>query len=280
MGHFLKTTSVAGCGLVTSLITAAIVALIEHYTGFGIFSFSLWFVIPVGAICTGIAAASGYYFGSLYFHIRPNALLLAQMVIVAGLTAILIYYVQYATLVLDDGRRVSDYLSFGDYLDIVLTSAHYRVGRALQADVGEVGDYGYALAALQFIGFLLGGFAIGGFLLGHPTCTKCGKYLRVLARSQKLFGGANEISAYRGALFSSPLNSPEFAELAKAKHKAKIVKGSWQMNLMVRGCSDCKSQTFSSNCQVFDGDNWKSVDELNQNALIPDDVDLRHVFRA
>jgi hypothetical protein len=38
---------------------------IERLTGFDVFTFSLWFIIPAGAIGTGIAAASGYYFGRL-----------------------------------------------------------------------------------------------------------------------------------------------------------------------------------------------------------------------
>jgi hypothetical protein len=41
---------------------------------------------------------------------------------------IVIYYIQYATLILDDGLRVSDFIPFAKYLDITLTTAHYRVG--------------------------------------------------------------------------------------------------------------------------------------------------------
>jgi hypothetical protein len=219
MDHFFKTTSVATCGLVTSFLTALLVAVIERLTGFDIFTFSLWFIIPAGAIGTGFAAASGYYFGSLYFHTRPNRLLLLQMVIVAGLTQLLIYYIQYATLILDDGRSVSDLIPFAQYLDVVLTKAHYRVGRGAH-DAGEVGQLGYWLAAIQFVGFLVGGLSVFAFLSDHPVCAHCKKYLRVLAESNKLFGSSDALAIYHDTLFQLAVDSPQFAKLAREEHKA------------------------------------------------------------
>jgi hypothetical protein len=229
MKHLFKTTSVAACGLVTSLLTALLVTVIERLTGFDVFTFSLWFVIPAGAIATGIAAASGYYFRSLYFHTRPNLLLLLQMVVVAGFTQLVIYYIQYATLILDDGRRVSDFIPFSQYLDIALTTAHYRVGRGAQIDTGEVGQFGYWLAVIQFVGFLVGGLGAFGILLGHPVCAYCKKYLRVLAKSDKLFDNADDLASYHDILFQLPVDSPGFVEMARVEHKTKVKKGTWSL---------------------------------------------------
>jgi hypothetical protein len=89
-----------------------------------------------------VASASGYYFGSLYFHKRATSILLIQMLMIAGLTQLLIYWLGYATTVLDDGRRMADLVSFGHYLDFSLTKAHYRIAR-LAVDTGEVGTDGY-----------------------------------------------------------------------------------------------------------------------------------------
>ena len=122
MKRLLTTLAVSACGLITSLITVLIITVISRLTGFDLFGFNLWFIVPIGAGFCGFAAASGYYFGSLYFHTRPSLLLFLQMVIIAGLSQILVYYLQYYTMVLDDGRRVSDFLDFTKYLDISITT--------------------------------------------------------------------------------------------------------------------------------------------------------------
>jgi hypothetical protein len=131
---------------------------------------------------TGAAAASGYYFGSLYFHRRPNWLLLIQMILIAGATQLLIYYLQYTTLVLDDGTKASDLVSFARYLDISLTSAHYRIGRGAQVDTGAVGDFGYWLAVIQCVGFLAGGLFIY-VAFSHIQCVRDARNIFVFSQS-------------------------------------------------------------------------------------------------
>ncbi len=280
MGHILKTTSVAACGLVTSLLTALLVAVIERLTGFDVFTLSLWFIIPAGAIATGIAAASGYYFGSLYFHTRPNLLLLLQMIIVAGLTQLLIYYIQYATLILEDGRSLSDLIPFVQYLDIALTKVHYRVGRAGHIDTGEVGQFGYLLAVIQFVGFLVGGLGAFGILLSHPACAHCQKYLRVLAKSDKLFDSVDDLASYHDTLFHLPVDSHQFAEMARAEHKVRVENGTWKQNLKLSGCPECKAQTIVSEVSVWNGADWKSVDEFAREFTIPPGIDLAGALRV
>src|SRR4051812_19899576 len=171
----LANTGVAACGLATSFATALFIAL----TGFDIFTFNILVVVPLGALLTGAAAASGYYFGSRYFHSRPNLLLLVQMALVAGLTQLLIYYAQYATMIFDDGRRVSDLIPFSTYLDATLTKVHLR-GRWPQRDMGEAGELGYVIAILQFFGLLAGGLVTLLILIVQPVCPECQKYFRTL----------------------------------------------------------------------------------------------------
>ena len=68
------------CGFVTSALTAVILWLIESTTGFAIYSWMVWFVIPAGAGLAGFAGATGYYAGSWFFGHRPTRLLLVNMV--------------------------------------------------------------------------------------------------------------------------------------------------------------------------------------------------------
>lgn len=280
MANLLKQSVVALCGLVTSILVALLVTVGQRLTGFDFFTLSVWVIVPVGAMLTGLAAASGYYFGSLYFHTRPNALLFLQMVVIAGLTFFLIYYLEYMTLVLDDGRRVSDYISFSRYFTLAVTTAHYRIGRGAGVDTGEVGEAGYWFAAIQFLGFLVGGVAIFMILLNHPVCEKCKKYLRVLATKCQRFSDPAAMAEYHDTLFALPMGTPEFAASTSAKHEAKTEKGAAQLTLSLYGCPECKSQQISTKVEVYNGRDWKTVDKLARRYAVPDDVDLIPVYRA
>src|ERR1700730_6465648 len=74
---------VAGFGAATSFLTAIILAAIEIKFGFSVYGFMFWFVVPGGAICSGFAAASGYYAGARYFNHRPTKVLLLNMVVIS-----------------------------------------------------------------------------------------------------------------------------------------------------------------------------------------------------
>lgn len=269
---------VAACGFVTSVLTALAVVVVSKMTGFDFFTFNIWIAVPVGSVLTGFAAASGYYFGSLYFHKRAGLSLLLQMVVIAGLTQLLIYYMQYNTLVLNDGRRVSDFIPFGQYIDISLTSAHYRVGRAM-TDTGEVGSFGYWLAAFQFVGFLVGGLAVYGYLWSKPVCQTCNQYLRPLSKREKSFPDAGSASPYYDVIFQHPVDGPEFAALIRSEAKSEAKQGALSVTTILHGCPKCKAQLIEEKVQVCNGSEWKDVSNLNRRVTIPDGVDLLGVFR-
>lgn len=269
---------VAACGLATSALTAFAVVVVSKITGIEIFTFSTWVVVPIGAILVGFAAASGYYFGSLYFHKRADMFLLFQMVVIAGLTQLLIYYMGYSTLVLDDGRRVSNFIPFGQYLEISLTSAHYRVGRAM-TDTGEVGSFGYWLAAFQFVGSLVGGLAVYWYLWSKPVCQICNLYLRTLTKREKYFPDTESASPYYDVLFQHPVDSPEFAEMIRSEAKSEAKKGALSVTTILHGCPKCKAQLIEEKVQVHNGSEWKDINDLDRRVAIPNGVDLLVVFR-
>ena len=166
MSKFANSTIIALAGLVTSLATVAIVTLVDMWTGHNIFTLSVLVVIPAGAVGCGFAAASGYSLTAKFLHQRPTKILLLQMIVIAALTQVLIYWAEYKTLVVD-GTNVSDFIPFTQYLDITMTSAHMKMGRALTSDMGEVGSFGYWLAFFDFIGFLGGGVLCAGIKEGQ-----------------------------------------------------------------------------------------------------------------
>lgn len=278
MKDLANSFGVAACGLVTSVLTALAVVVLSKMTGVDFFTFSVWVVVPAGALITGFAAASGYYFGSLYFHKRADLSLLVQMLAIAGLTQLLIYYMGYSTLVLDDGRRVSDFIPFGQYLTVSLTSAHYRIGHGTM-DTGEVGSFGYILATFQFVGFLVGGLTVYRLLTTKPICEKCNLYLRPLSKRKKIFPNGDSASPYYDALFEHPVDSPEFAALIRSNEKAKAKKGAVLVKTVLHGCPKCKSQLIEEKVQVNNGSSWNDADKLHRRVILPDGMDLLSVFR-
>lgn len=280
MKSLLESFGVALCGLATSILVALADVAIARMTGFDFFTFSLWVVVPAGALLTGFAAASGYYFGSLYFHKRASATLLIQMVLIAGAAQLLIYWTGYVTMVLEDGRKVADFVPFGQYMDLILTKAHYRIGRG-QMDTGEVGSLGYWIAAAQFVGFLLGGVGIYFHLKAKPVCGPCNLYLRPLSNKQKVFADPDAAGGYYDRLFTLPVDGPDFTELIKSEAKVdKVADGALQVNTSLLGCPICKAQMIEERVKGFNGKEWKDINKLDRRVNIPKGIDLAPVFRS
>jgi hypothetical protein len=166
------------CGLVTAFCTAVMLFLVERWTGLAVYTWIVWFIIPVGAGIAGFAGASGYCVGARYFGRRPNRMLLANILIASVATFVLIQYLSYRTLVVD-GRPVSDYLPFPQYLDLDIRSMsmNVRLHTFKVAETGALGSFGYLVAFLQIAGFVFGGFCWYTYLVQLPYCERCSRYL-------------------------------------------------------------------------------------------------------
>jgi hypothetical protein len=279
MRRIIETGGVALAGLVTSLLTAGIVTLFDVWTNFNLFTFSIWVIVPAGAGFCGFAAASGYYLAAKYLHQRPTKILLLQMVVIAAFTQFLIYWLEYETLVVN-GVRVATVVGFAQYLDITLTTAHMKMGRALNADAGEVGSFGYWLAFFDFIGFIVGGAVVYFNLQSLPTCEPCGKYLRTALKKADSFGDSDEFGQYFDGVYANPVDSREFAQHVGTEHSAgKAQKGTINLTTTVLECPQCFGQFVQETVQVFNGRDWKDVADLKRFVEMPKGIDVRPAFR-
>lgn len=170
---------IALCGFISSLTTALILHGIERLTGLALYTWMLWFVIPVGALLGGMVGASGYLTGAWLFGRSPTRLLLVGVIVTSVATFLMIHFLDYLGLAVD-GRRVSDYVSFPRYLDIAIRSSSisFRLNTLSVSSTGELGVFGYVPALLQVAGFAAGGFAAFSFLQRQPYCNRCSRYLR------------------------------------------------------------------------------------------------------
>lgn len=272
--------AVLAAGVVTSIATAFIVTLISNMTGFNLFSFSIWVILPAGAGFCGFAAASGYYFAAKYLHIMPSKSLLFQMVLVAAFTQLGIYYLEYLTLDID-GQKVSSIVSFETYLDVLLTKTHMRIGRGLQHDTGEVGSFGYWLAAIHFVGFMIGDLALYFQLADQSNCADCKKYLNSIITKKDSFDDFDSFAAYYDGEFSNPVDSQEFAEHVGVDHTgSKAEKGSLRLETQLLNCPQCGDQTVSQKVFVSNGKDWKDVNDLKRIVAIPKGLDVTPAYRA
>lgn len=282
MKRIAENFGIAICGLVTSILVAVADAALARMIGFDFFTFSFWFVVPVGAVLTGLAAASGYYFGSLFFHKRAGAAQLFQMVLIAGMTQVLIYWFEYKTLVLDNGLKVANFIPFAQYLDISLTKAHYMLGtrRGAHGAIGAAGKLGYWMASIQFVGFLAGGILIWFVLRAKPVCPACDLYLRPLAKRQKTFADPVSASAYYDKVFSHPVGSDEFASLMRMKAEVpRPMEGAFHVDTVLLACPECKGQTIEEKVKVFNGKQWNEFNHLNRQVSMPKGVNIARLFR-
>jgi hypothetical protein len=112
--------------VITCILAAVANLIVARMTGINIFTYKLWFVIPAGAICVGMLGASGAILAARYLQIKPTIIDAILMVVVSAATMIFIYYLDYVTLILDDGRKASDLVDFAKYVDLVLTNVNRR----------------------------------------------------------------------------------------------------------------------------------------------------------
>jgi hypothetical protein len=278
MSTSLKFALASIAGAAVAAVTAVIVTLFASLTGYNLFSFSLFFIVPVGAIATGAAAASGYYFACKQLQLRPGILMLAQMVLVAAATNVLIYYFEYLTLVWGDPVAFNLDV-FGAYLNEYFAHQQLAMGRGLWS-VGEVGKYGYMFAALYFAGFLIGAGLIVAALLMTPACKTCSLYYQTHARRKRFFHSEGHAAAYSVGLFSLPLDGPEFAARTElGDDKLRPALGQVCVKSTLLNCPSCKQQVWQDVSEQWDGQNWRSLERFKRSFLVPKGLDVTALFQ-
>ena len=94
-------------GITTAILTGVVLGLIEAYTGYAIYSFTFWLIIPVGAFLAGIGSAAGFYFGATYFQQKPIGGVFLNMIIASTSAFFIVHYVPYFLLEIN-GTRVKE----------------------------------------------------------------------------------------------------------------------------------------------------------------------------
>ena len=260
--------------LITSVLTALANLLVENIVGINIFSFVLWFILPVGAVLIGMGGASGGFLACKYFNIMPSKIDALFLTAIAAFTMFLIYYLGYSILVLDDGVLAKNVVDFYTYLDVVVTKAHMKVGRSLSNDTGEVGSFGYWLLVIRFVGVLIGGFFVLATLKELPVCSDCDVYYKKIGVRENLQSNAETAQAILDQIKSG--SEQEYASAIENTGKGDC---DVKIDFTLMRCPKCQTEMVTEDFFVKNKDrNFVAVKELNGKTILPKDSIVTALF--
>lgn len=274
---FPQSLKIMSWGLITTAATVLLSAILE----FKFFTLSIGIFLPIGAVITGIVAASGFYFGSIYFNKRPEITLLLQMVIFTAIAQISIYFFEYKLATLENGENVSNFISFKHYMSFILTNSPYSLGTgARETDIGTMGNFGYLIAVIQFIGFMLGGACIYLILRAKSFCEECNKYYKKVATVNKYFKTYEELINYQNSLTTSLIGSAEyFAAISYDCQLNARSKYLFCHESILHACPQCKNQILEEKTYQMDKKNIPvAIDGLSRKIKVQKNIPLIDLF--
>lgn len=260
------------CGIVSSLLTALAVGLIDHFLNFDVTAWFVWFLVPVGATIVGIAAGLGYYFGAVRFGTRLTGLGIAQMMLISGLTLVLIYYEDY--MLLKDafsGWHLYKYLTFENYLNEAFTQMHFQFA---STEIGKAGQLGYFVFVIQLAGVLAGTIIPYSFLRSEPFCSMCNKFLRFIGTRKKFFERQEELDNFREQLRAAELGSEHYNELMTRSLPLQEGASKVLLETCLSVCPECKQERLKEMVKNWDGVDWQEHSPDTTNKLLPERISL------
>lgn len=175
--------------------TIIIVVLFNHLTGYQLHTFALWFIIPVGGLIVGAAAASGLFYG----HLKENKPVGVREYVIGAIMGLVAFYginyVSYLTTYVDEnkdinysfkGDPISTYeldgepITFSKFRELTKESSSQSVyfhGRTTDVDTGKTANS--IIDVLQVLASGLAGVLVGFAIAGNKRyCEKCKKYTK------------------------------------------------------------------------------------------------------
>jgi len=179
-------------GLIGIVLSVAIALGLLSLGDFELYSFSLWFVFPIGGIVLGIISTSVYFWRIVKKGFKPSKHHYIIAAAMAMLTFFIIQFGEYRMTYVDEGKEINhqfngDHISnYMDQDDNAFTFTYYVAYKLNNSnsslmyrgmEISEIdSSAGYNLFSwiLDLAGFLLGGLSSGLLLISGKThCTAC-----------------------------------------------------------------------------------------------------------
>lgn len=263
---------VGGISLVTGLLVAFAISLIEVATDVALYGFSAAVVIPVGAIGCGLVAAVGFYAASRVFHVRPAGVALAIPLVTALTSFFAAHWFTFTRYELPTGKTFADALAldglgFVDYLRITATESGMTLGSSsAPTTITRLGSWGYGVVALQIIGFALGGWFVSTILRQKPWCEASHRFMSSEGIHVSYHDDADRFAADANRLVDvlergGAVAAFEHATVGKPTLKEKR-KARFNITTSHFGCSECGARhTVISTSQKANNNNWAKLSQ-------------------
>ncbi len=261
-------------GFSSSFFVIGGLALIEVYSGYAFYSQMVIFIVPVGAIISGVGAAGGYYVGAIILDAKPTAKILFNMVAISIVSYFLLHYAVYLLLEIG-GVHLSYIMDFFTYLDKRITdsSITISVGHASR-DMGGLGSMGYAYAALQVVGFAFGGVMVYLFLKNKTYCDICGRYYDLEWQYTRYYGENDQdeflktVESVAKAFDNSDIEGARSIH-EEIKSDVPIENVHLRTEMMLERCPKCECRLLSFIPSRYTGGDWNEIGELSWSAVFP-----------
>ena len=232
--------------LALGALTAFLTAKLNNWSIINIYSFALFFIVPVGGALYGFAANTGVYCAARLLHLQPGKALFAITILVASFASFLHYYLAYKAQRIGGVVPISSVMPFGDYLRLSITTAEIQVGtrRGVHGSMGQAGSGGYFFAIVDYVGAIIGGISMYFVLNGIARCPKCGNFQDAVAKRNLAFPSVMDRYAFQQSLTETVAGSEEFMKaMEQCSSLSTEDKTSANARLSLFRCCDCRTQT-------------------------------------
>lgn len=262
MSRSLRIVLVGSFSIGTGLLVAAALSIVEAVTGVALYGVTAALVVPVGAIGCGLLVALGFREASRTLHLRPQGAALAVPLVTALVAYVATHWFAYMRAV------VPPALSFLDYLQLVATESYVVFDDAAGGGGSRLGSWGYAIVALQILGFAGGSWIITHGLDRTPWCESCERFLDRTGRRQSFFTDAAhfETTAHHlvdlvehRAWDEAFVRTPDEKASLKTKRQARLHLQSEQYSCPTCGC---RHTIVATKHRV--GNNWQLLSETDR----------------
>ena len=264
------------CGALSCIAAAFLNFYVQDITTINIFSFTMFFVAPIGAIAVGMAANSGYYFSALITNRMLDKYDFISMVVMAAIGMILIYFIEYYFYIEKEG--LSKGVTFLQYIAYVVENStiHVKFMKwTLFNKLGSMGIWGYLFLFIHFIGFILGGAITFLLLKFADVCSTCSKYLHKKQNKVLFFNNNQRFDKYQNEMDGlEPTSSVFRSILFDSDTGLDKVQGSIKYTWQLKKCNACNFELLKGEAEIYKGKEWTALKSAKRKIIMPADSNL------
>lgn len=276
-------------GLISLLLSILLPVLITFFAGFQPMHFSIFFIIPIGAIFIGYICGYGYFKGLS----KSNTFVSRRHFIIGVILSIIcilgIKYATYTVTCIDpqtseiiytlDGDHISNYeiegygqLNFLTYNKYIIENTPISFSRRGRS-IGEVSNpiVGWIFAIIDYLGVAVGYLYSGIKLKKRPYCDRCMLY----KKEKKLFkfskaNGSELFNELEGSLSKMDMGESFSTLMNKFKLDDSSINQEHYLCKIIY-CEDCKDASLSFSLYEFD-----SKRKLKENSEFSHAVNVKY----